>query len=525
VSWQRRIGGRSGIDVELPEGCYSDDTQLRLAVGRSIRAHGFDPETFAKVELPVWTNYALGGGRASKAAAANIVSQSVPWFANFFSGWPWAGGNGAAMRIQPHIWAASTPASIGPHIRDIVIDSAVTHGHPRALVGAIYHGLTLGYILQYGEIPEPAVWADILKDAHEAYISLAEHPELSGIWLAQWNRETGEDFQLTWDAATVEVDRMLSVGAKYAMSPLGSDQQQKVSFNQLINDLDLREEKSRGSGTKTVVAALAIAKAYAARPADGLRMAARAIGTDTDTIATMAGALLGAQADNSPPTEVLDADYISREADRLARLACDEANADDGFRYPDLLYWNPPRTQADAVRSVDGELELLGFGILKDVDTVGESRGFAWSWATLPFGQKVIVKRRNSPVTHHNDDTEEALPILDQHMMANKDSGTGATTTRRHAHPQHTTSYETRLYNAPDSRRNLLETQEPTSAHLHDSHSDLLNVDEILSWAKKQGLTNNAIGYAVRRLAEKGSMEQLIAFITAVRSDIKKHES
>lgn len=57
--------------VDLPAGCYSDDTQLRLATSGSILgdAH-FDVETFAKVELTIWPSYALGGGRGTKAAAA-----------------------------------------------------------------------------------------------------------------------------------------------------------------------------------------------------------------------------------------------------------------------------------------------------------------------------------------------------------------------------------------------------------------------------------------------------------------------
>ena len=67
VSWQRRIGGRFGATVQLPAGCISDDTQLRLATCRSIRGSGvFDVEMFAKVELPVWASYALGAGRGSK---------------------------------------------------------------------------------------------------------------------------------------------------------------------------------------------------------------------------------------------------------------------------------------------------------------------------------------------------------------------------------------------------------------------------------------------------------------------------
>ena len=72
MDWDRRVGGKSGVNVMLPAGCWSDDTQLRMAVSRSIGSHGFDVETFARIELPVWPSYALGGGRASKAAAKNL---------------------------------------------------------------------------------------------------------------------------------------------------------------------------------------------------------------------------------------------------------------------------------------------------------------------------------------------------------------------------------------------------------------------------------------------------------------------
>ena len=67
VAWKRRVGGKFGIDVDLPAGCYSDDTQLRLATCRAIRGDGaFDVEAFAKVELPVWLSYGLGGGARNK---------------------------------------------------------------------------------------------------------------------------------------------------------------------------------------------------------------------------------------------------------------------------------------------------------------------------------------------------------------------------------------------------------------------------------------------------------------------------
>ena len=133
MAWTRRVGGRGGVSVELPAGCWSDDTQLRLAVSRSIGNHGFDVETFARIELPVWPSYALGGGRASKTAAKNLATHNTPWYANTFSDWHKAGGNGTAMRIQPHVWASSDLEE--GYLLDVITDSICTHGHPRATSG------------------------------------------------------------------------------------------------------------------------------------------------------------------------------------------------------------------------------------------------------------------------------------------------------------------------------------------------------------------------------------------------------
>ena len=109
LKWIRRVGGPAGVNVSLPVGCYSDDSQLRLATCRAIRADGFDVEAFAKVELPVWLSYALGGGKSTSAAASNLVRPRAQWFANTFKDWTKSGGNGAAMRIQPHVWSATSP--------------------------------------------------------------------------------------------------------------------------------------------------------------------------------------------------------------------------------------------------------------------------------------------------------------------------------------------------------------------------------------------------------------------------------
>jgi ADP-ribosylglycohydrolase len=57
----------------------------------------------------------------------------VNWFSNFFEGsqqrYVNTGGNGAAMRVQPHVWASS--GETDELILNVLRDALVTHGHPQ----------------------------------------------------------------------------------------------------------------------------------------------------------------------------------------------------------------------------------------------------------------------------------------------------------------------------------------------------------------------------------------------------------
>jgi len=81
-------------------------------------------------------------------------------------------------------------------------------------------------------------------------------------------------------------------------------------YASLVDRLGLRDDARRGSGTHTVVAALALSAAVGPDAQLGAVIAARAINTDTDTIATMAAAVSGAADDGDRAPDVLDADYI-----------------------------------------------------------------------------------------------------------------------------------------------------------------------------------------------------------------------
>jgi ADP-ribosylglycohydrolase len=213
VEWRRRVGGRYGVEMELPAGCYSDDTQLRLAVGRAVTGAGFDVEAFARVELPVWPSYALGGGRSSKAAAANLAKANTAWYANFYEGWTDGGGNGVAMRIQPHVWSASEPAGHGQHMRDVLLDAVTTHGHPRALFGAVLHAVALGETLATGKVPSADRWSDLLATATGALALIDGHPEIDGLWRPSWESQVGRPLADAWADVATECEKMLALAA------------------------------------------------------------------------------------------------------------------------------------------------------------------------------------------------------------------------------------------------------------------------------------------------------------------------
>jgi ADP-ribosylglycohydrolase len=510
VAWTRRVGGRFGVDVQLPAGCYSDDTQLRLATARAISSRGFDVDAFARIELPVWPAYALGGGRATKAAAANLAKSGTPWFGNFFTGWTDAGGNGVAMRIQPHVWAASHPGDLGPHIVDLLLNAVTTHGHPRGIVGAVLHALALGSALDGGQVPGPGRWHALLDMTEQAVKLMDRHPELSSLWRPSWEKTTGHRLDEVWRNTVDECRKMLLDAQGTIDALLKADTLGRAStYTALVDSLGLADPKTKGSGTATAIAALILAAIYPEDPSGAALLSARAIGTDTDTIATMAGAIIGAVADVPPPTPLLDAEHLTNEAVRLAAIAAGQSTA--AFSYPDPLHWVPPQAQLDAVGTVEGEMALAGLGWLEpapDREPV-TARGSAWQWMLSDFGPTFLLKRR-----------VEIRPLPPAAQPFRRKSGSptrqvGSTDSRA----------QTPLYDDGDvhteraTRRGQAGAVELPAGDRRRPSGDRpteADVDQMLTWVAKQGYTDEAIGYAVRRIVGLGTLEQLVAFTTAL---------
>ena len=482
MAWTRRVGGRGGVEVELPAGCWSDDTQLRMAVSRAIGCHGFDVEAFARVEVPIWRSYALGGGRATKAAAANLGKPKVLWYANTFRGWADAGGNGAAMRIQPHVWTSSELD--GDYMLDVITDSVCTHGHPRAIVGACFHAATLAHCLRDGTVPGPSRWEEIAVGLTDAPSLIEDHRSLGPTWVALWEQATGKRLRDAWHGTVEELRKAIGQATDSAN---GAESTSDV-YRGISARLGLADKEQRGSGILTSVAAVALAAA-AEDPHDAAVVAANEIGTDTDTIATMAGALLGAcDVATEPPEQPLDTDYLLREADRLVSVSRGGATA--GHSYPDILTWAAPQAQADALVQADDQLAVEGLGAVTELPadiSWTSGKDFAWQWVRTEFGQTLLIKRR---------------PELGSSKAGNALVPPPVVRTGSRSDPEPKSS-------GPVSRRS-------TSAPLSSSE-----LQSALNFARKWIEHDDAIGHAVRRVAEKGTVDDLVALVRALRDDLR----
>lgn len=518
VTWRRRIGGRFGVQAVLPAGCYSDDTQLRLATGRAISGHGFDVEAFARVELTVWPTYALGGGHASRAAAAGMSKSRARWFANFYDGWHNSGGNGVAMRIQPHVWAAADLTG-DQWLEDVLVNGIVTHGHPRGLIGGALAGAALAFALREGRRPTLEDWDGLLGSIEHGDSVLNRRAELASIWRPMWEQTTQMTFAEAWRSTVDECRKLCALvrphASELARSTSGDTAEMDRVWAALLQTLGLFDDATRGSGTSTVVASLVLVAAFN-DPAQASRCAARAVGSDTDTIATMAAAVIGAAADpaanDAPP--VLDEQYLRDEAARLCAVALDEPTS--VYPYPDLLHWTPPQSQLDGVGLVNGDLALAGMGALTPIAEPIVARDAYWQWVRTSFGPTMLVKRRPKPRAltsangpGHRDETTSADPADVTAPRPAVDAAGPSRDAPNNVLDETETSHDTED----------VTLAEPTTSHLV-SRTAKVNVDQMLDWVRRRNYDEQAVGYAVTRISDIGTVEQLIAFVTVLRERV-----
>lgn len=290
--WRRRAGGRFYAHEEIiNSGEYSDDTQLLLCIARSLSLNSHWLENFTLRELPAWTLYERGGGGATKRAVESWITGQEPWCQTlkekrrvYFN----AGGNGVAMRIMPHCLLATNDSDFSKIAKSIVADGICTHGHPRALVGALVYGFAIWESLKktgtlgYGEIVER-----VLANVN----SWSEFPDLSDFW-PNWKQSAEEtnngEYYFLWKETVREMLNLLEL-CRSAMKQGALSVDEEV-----LTQLGCFDKKINGAGTIAAAASIFLAARYAADPYNGIIEAAFAKGADTDTLASMTGGLLGA---------------------------------------------------------------------------------------------------------------------------------------------------------------------------------------------------------------------------------------
>ncbi|MGH3360764.1 MAG: ADP-ribosylglycohydrolase family protein, partial [Nocardioidaceae bacterium] len=201
-------------------------------------------------------------GPSTTAAVAAIAAGQDPSTAG-----AGATTNGAAMRIAP-VAIAVPPRPVDALLEAVYALSYVTHNSGIALSGAaaIAGGVAVG------------VDGGDMSDALGTALDLAERAATMGHWIA---------------------GASISGKTRWALRQSGGlDESRLADFLVDVVGTSVQAQES-------VVAALVVADRFRERPYDGLCFAAR-LGGDTDTIAAMAGAVLGAvHGPTAFPTDVV----------------------------------------------------------------------------------------------------------------------------------------------------------------------------------------------------------------------------
>ncbi|HIH2750498.1 ADP-ribosylglycohydrolase family protein [Burkholderia aenigmatica] len=503
--WKRRIGGRFGIEAPLPVGAYSDDTQLRLATARAIQGDGhFDVEAFSKVELPVWLSYALGAGRATTMAASNLARRDTQWFANFYEekgvSYVSSGGNGAAMRIQPHVWASRSPSVPSSYLTEVIQNAICTHGHPRAVAGAVFHAACLGRAMTRLSPLSMGDLIEAVESVSDIPLAIQRDNYLRDFWLPRWEEEANKSVDDAYRDVTHELGRLLDrVNDWMSRAPL-------APYAELVELLGLDENSTRGSGTATAVAASAMSILLKDRKPDEILFEiVNTLGTDTDSIGTMAGALIGAVIQAPPPELPQDADWIVRDAQRLFEIS--RRKSVGSFGYPSLLGWEPPRTALDSVVADGNALFVTALGRANPIDPpleVPSSKGaYGYQWIGLEFGQTALVKRRLSSA-----ERQPAMPRQGELLARTPVSPEQPSRKTERAPAKDTLISEATV---------VLEKDRATSSGPARDGDDNLDLDILTAEAIQSQFDSRIIGEHIRALAEGAHpVDRSIAYVAII---------
>jgi ADP-ribosylglycohydrolase/catechol 2,3-dioxygenase-like lactoylglutathione lyase family enzyme len=422
--WTRRSGGRFFPHEEIIEaGEYSDDTQLILCLSRSLLKGDKWFEFYTQVELPFWSLYERGGGGATKRAIDSWQDGIEPWNPNrkpqdvkrYFD----AGGNGVAMRALPHALYLCDEG-FGKVASFIFMDGLTTHGHPRALLGALVYGYALWASLRkeaklgYGELIE-----EIISN-EAAWSPIPAQDNFSQDWLAQAQKHL-KDYEKLWFLTKEEILKYLDV-CKSELS------RGALSFDDdALEKLQCFNKQISGAGTVAAIASVYLASRYAADPINGVITAAFAIGSDTDTIASMAGGLLGCINGSdwlsSVKNGIQDCSYLEKIALKLSTRQTDSVPNFEPVKRMALKNWNDDVISApdsSEVKLPDGRVAKVNYR----QEQIGNSGKYKVEFRRFitSEGQTIYVKKISKGIFDSHQNSLETAPTAKQTSL-NKPQG------------------------------------------------------------------------------------------------------
>lgn len=282
--WTRKCRKYGYHSERILAGEYSDDTQLTLSVARSIIL-GDCVNVLAKKELPYWLTYERGGGKALLTAAQECKKGRF-WWQSFPEDYYDAGGNGGVMRILPHVIAFDANFNIEDLISDVINDCIITHGHPRAILGATCYAFALYYLLKKESILGIGELVESLIEGSDIWGRFPERVVFDD-WFSTLNDKIGRDNYLDeWNRVCSNmINQLKYVKASLEKGLIADDKT-------VLSNLGCFS-KQNGAGDITILSAVYLASKYAVNPVLGIKIPAFSEGADTDTLASITGGLLG----------------------------------------------------------------------------------------------------------------------------------------------------------------------------------------------------------------------------------------
>jgi ADP-ribosylglycohydrolase len=169
--------------------------------------------------------------------------------------------------------------------------------------------------MAFGHYQDAAAFVEALRE-YVAKLSVPREDSDIAFWLTRWNERTLPLFDQRWSEALIEMDALLAAVLELRTRPL----------RETYLRLGCLEPATKGSGTNTIAAALALFLGHGKSYKSVALSAANELGSDTDTIGAMAGALVGAwlgftEIPEEWATLMADYSYFAKAAEVLPLIA------------------------------------------------------------------------------------------------------------------------------------------------------------------------------------------------------------